>query len=51
MGADLDTKELREGEAVAVSDGPSQEGDLYERRLSTAEWAKYRATKRGLTPR
>ncbi|OQV09565.1 hypothetical protein CLAIMM_13672 [Cladophialophora immunda] len=50
MDTKTDSKQIREGEAVVVSEAP-QEGDLYERRLSVTEWAKYRQTKRGLTPR
>jgi amino acid permease len=50
MDNHADSKEVRDGETVIVSETPAV-GDLYERRLSVNEWAKYRHTKRGLTPR
>jgi amino acid transporter len=47
-----------ESESKHVQDGEldskvptKQHGDLYERRLSQAEWAKLGETRRGLTPR
>ena len=49
MGNPADIKQIQDGEPV--SETPTNAGDLYERRLSQAEWAQYRQTKRGLTPR
>ena len=51
MDDKTDSKEIRDGETVVVSEGLAQESNLYERRVSSSEWAKYRQTKRGLAPR
>lgn len=51
MDDQKDSKQVQAGEAVVVSEAPLHEFDAYERRLSVTEWAKYRQTKRGLTPR
>lgn len=49
MGNDPDVKQVQEAEPV--SETASQTGDVYERQLTSAEWAQYGQTKRGLTPR
>ncbi|ETI20678.1 hypothetical protein G647_07020 [Cladophialophora carrionii CBS 160.54] len=51
MDHEKDSKQNRDGEPVIVSEEPLEEGEVYGRRLSATEWAKYRQTKRGLTPR
>lgn len=45
----LDVKQVQEEGPISAT--PSENGDLYERRLSQAEWTKYGQTKRGLAPR
>jgi hypothetical protein len=51
MDHEKDSKQIHSGEAVVVAEEPLRDGDVYGRRLSVTEWAKYRQTKRGLTPR
>lgn len=54
MGVDpQDVKTTEEGGEQPITETASEEvqGDVYERRLSNAEWEKYGTTKRGLSPR
>lgn len=51
MGADPDVKTAGDGGEPITETASEEQGDIYERHLSSAEWDKYRTTKRGLSPR